>query len=313
MKWSQVDVKGPESLEEIAIACLSAAGCSGVQVIRQEDLPEFDYVDQGLSGPVPVDKSADSLDQEDIIVRGYLPEGQDPTAELWSALELYGLDDLPRPPALIVTILEDPGWSRSWRRYFRAARVGQRLVVAPSWSRRKPHRDEVLIWLDPGMAFGTGQHATTRLCLRAMERWVRPGARVLDVGCGSGILGIAASLLGSGPVMAFDVDCVAVATSRENCRLNHIEQQVMVQQGTLMPPYPPADIVVANILAPTIINLAPAAAACLRQGAEPGVFIASGIVQSQVGAVRDALADAGLTCVEDTSIDDWACMVACAG
>lgn len=309
MKWTQVDVVGPETVEEAAIACLVNAGCSGVQVIRKEDLPEYDQE----WGPTPAPAAIrTSISLEEVIVRGYLPDSSDPAPAIREALGRSEAVNIHDGPILVsTTTIEDPGWSRSWRKYFRPARVGKRLVVAPSWAKYRARKNDLVLLLDPGMAFGTGQHGTTRLCLEALEQLITPSDRVVDVGCGSGILSLAAARLGATEVLALDTDCVAIETTRANTLTNNLDQLITTRQGSLAPPYPPADIVIANILAPIVIQLAPAAAACLAH-ARPGrgILIASGIVRSQEGDVREALAANGLGVVEASYADEWTCLVA---
>ena len=307
MKWTQVDVKTPEAFEEVAIACLMGSGCSGVQVIRQEDLPQYDT--EWSPTPPGGLKSPHCLEPQDVVVRGFLPAGTDPSPEILSAIARADLL-LSTEAVVLVTEVQDDGWSRSWRRYFRPMRIGRRLVIVPSWERYKARKKDIVISLDPGMAFGTGHHATTRLCLQAMETRLVPGNAVIDVGCGSGILSIAAARLGARQVLALDMDPIAAATTRENIVINQVAGCVEVRADTLRPPYSRADLVVANILAPIIIELLPAIVECLNSEREsPGLFLASGIVRSQEGAVTDAFNLHGLTHIESLYSDEWVCLV----
>ena len=306
MRWTQIDVTGPEDAEETAIASLVSVGCSGVQVIRQEDLPEFD--DDTVTRAVSDCPARSRLGAEDVLVRGYLPDGQDPTADLQAALDRSGVwTTLSRACHVQVTTIDDPGWSRSWRQYFKASRVGKKIVVAPSWSRYRARKDDLVVLLDPGMAFGTGQHGSTRLCVQALEEHVRPGDRVIDVGCGSGILSITAVRLGAAAVMALDTDPVAVATTRVNVEMNQVAERVTIEQGSLPSSWSGVDIVVANILAPVIVHIAADAASALSPN---GIFISSGIVPSQAIDVRLALDSCGLELVEQSCSAGWTSLIA---
>jgi len=202
--------------------------------------------------------------------------------------------------------VQEEDWSNNWKAYFKPLRVGQRLVVIPSWETYDLQEGDLPIILDPGMAFGTGSHTTTALCLRQLERLVRPGTRVLDVGTGSGILAIAAKRLGAGKVTAIDVDPVAVRVARENMARNGVD--VAVQEGTIerLPP-DPYDLIVANIVAAVIIDILPEVATRLVQG---GRFLASGIITERKQEVLDAVRAAWLLPLEVWEEDGWVAILA---
>jgi ribosomal protein L11 methyltransferase len=209
--------------------------------------------------------------------------------------ELRGLGDgIVRP--LRARTVKDTSWADMWKRYFRTLRIGHRIVIKPSWRLYRLRKNDVLIELDPGMAFGTGQHATTQLCLEAMEELLPDGARVLDVGCGSGILSIAAALLGASYVDALDIDPMAVRATGDNAARNGVGKVVRVANGTLGEGWPfgdPAgsryDIVVANLSSRLVQSLAAELLAALAPG---GVLIASGVIEEQEPACRRALESA---------------------
>jgi ribosomal protein L11 methyltransferase len=196
-------------------------------------------------------------------------------------------------------------------------------VIVPTWETYEPAAQEIVIRLEPGMAFGTGLHPTTRLCLRAMEDHLTPGSTVLDVGTGSGILAIAASRLGAGSVLALDADLAAVSVAQQNVSMNGTSDRVVVQHGTLrggdtVPRYfvPDTDLgvldsgqfhlILINILAPVIISVAPELAARLRPG---GKVIAAGLIETQERDVVEALRAEGLFPVERTQEKDWVALV----
>jgi ribosomal protein L11 methyltransferase len=229
---------------------------------------------------------------------------------------------LPEPR---LRLLAETDWAEAWKAGYGVLRIGRRLVVRPTWRDDYiPHPDDLLIELDPGMAFGSGLHPTTRLCLEALEDYVRPGQAVLDVGTGSGILSIAAARLGAARVLALDTDPLAVQIARENAALSRVEDVVQVEVGTiqisnlqslisnlqsptsnLQPPT--SNLVVANILAETIMELAAALAAHLLPA---GVLIASGIIAERADAVVSCLRENGLSLVERRDDGEWVALVA---
>ena len=214
-------------------------------------------------------------------------------------------------PRLRYTELEERHWSEEWKRFFPVLRVGQRIVVRPSWRRYEQAPDDLVIELDPGRAFGTGQHQTTRLCLRALEQRVHSGDRVIDVGTGSGILAIVAARLGARSVWALDTDVDAVSVARENVQRNGVQRTVQVARGSLGGgrggSKSPADIVVVNISAVALEALAPQIARALRPG---GLLIAAGFLAERLSELEAAVAAAGLRSLAVEAEDGWRCIVA---
>ncbi|MGB2695451.1 MAG: 50S ribosomal protein L11 methyltransferase [Dehalococcoidia bacterium] len=210
--------------------------------------------------------------------------------------------------------VKDEAWAESWKRYFPVLRVGRRLVVRPSWRRHRARRDDVVIDLDPGMAFGTGQHETTRMCLEALEERITPGAAVLDVGTGSGILAIAAALLGAARVDALDIDSVAASVAAENVARNGVHEVVRVAQGSVGQPWPfdePAaqryDIILANLSSRLVRELSGRLVEALRPG---GALVVSGLIAEHEAACVEALVDAGGRMVDVSSDGDWRLLIA---
>jgi ribosomal protein L11 methyltransferase len=209
--------------------------------------------------------------------------------------------------------VDEEDWAESWKEHFHVERFGERIVVVPSWRTYDHQPDDVVIALDPGMAFGTGQHETTRMCLEALERVVAPGMRVLDVGCGSGILAIAAAKLGARDVVAVDVDVDCVRITRENAELNGVYETVAAEQGSVGAGWPfedpPSgfDVVVANIIARVIIEHAPALLGALAAG---GRLIVSGIIAEREAETCEALAAAGEGITSVRVMGEWRCIEA---
>jgi len=242
---------------------------------------------------------------------------------LWHLGQIYPI------PSPSVRWLSEADWMDKWKAGYELQRIGHRIVIRPSWQPYTAAQDEIVIQLDPGMAFGTGLHPSTRLCLAALEDYVQPGVRVLDVGTGSGILGIAAAKLGAASVVALDVDPVALEVARENVVGNNVEETVSLERASMhsLSSYgrldDPAghdvqifnalgnwngtfDLLLMNILAKIIAQSAKAIAACLTA---KGSFVVSGIIQPQEDEVRQALTAAGLKTEERRVHADWIALI----
>jgi len=215
------------------------------------------------------------------------------------------------PVAPDVTTLKEEDWANSWKVNFKPARIGNRLVIKPSWEDYSATGDDVILELDPGMAFGTGTHSTTRLCLEAVERYCSeeaPGRdlRVLDVGCGSGVLGIAAALLGGAKVVAVDIDPLAVTVTMENAAANRVSSLMDVSATPLEEIGGSFSIVVANILAEALVAMASDLTARVAAG---GVLILSGILTEREKFVLDGFAALPLELLELNHHEEWCCIV----
>jgi ribosomal protein L11 methyltransferase len=237
---------------------------------------------------------------------------------LWHLRQIY---PLPEPEFRAIA---EADWAEAWKQQYHRQRIGERTVISPAWEEYTPAQGEIVIRLEPGMAFGTGLHPTTRLCLEALEKHAAPGCSVLDVGTGSGVLAIAAAKLGARSVLAVDADPVAVGVAQQNVTLNGVGDQVVVRHGSLpggdvVPRHFLVDgsldlmetdlfsLVLVNILAPVIIGMAPALAE--RLGPD-GQIVAAGLIESQERDVRDALCEQGLQVAARTQEKDWVALVA---
>lgn len=211
--------------------------------------------------------------------------------------------------------LEDQDWANAWKEHYHPFRIANKIWIQPSWLEPKEvaadseedgiHPDDVVLTLDPGMAFGTGLHPTTQMCMCALEGIVQPGMTVLDVGTGSGILAIAAAKLGASRLLAFDTDILAVRATEENAAKNDVAKQIVLFQGTLDQVAEKGwDVVVVNILAPVIIQLFQQDELLSYIG-ENGRLILSGIIEEQGAGVETAVAEAGGCVVEKLQIRDW--------
>jgi ribosomal protein L11 methyltransferase len=216
--------------------------------------------------------------------------------------------------ALEIANVDGSGWLEEWKKYYKPFEICDGVIVCPVWEKPESRGKAVFI-IEPGSAFGSGLHQTTRLCAEALRKYLAPGMRLMDLGCGTGILSIIGLLLGAGEALAADLDPAAVSAARHNARLNNIpDSAYTVLSGSLLTD--PAlmakaraktyDLLVINIVADVIINFAPFTAAALRQG---GTLIASGIIGGRLEDVQKALLAAGFKVMEVTSRDGWFCLV----
>lgn len=214
---------------------------------------------------------------------------------------------------------EDKDWVNNWKEFFHAFRIGEDIVIKPTWQPDEEadvREGDIVLLIDPGISFGTGAHETTKLCIEELRRFVKEGDEVLDVGCGSGILSIAAVKMGAGHAYAIDIDPIAADATRENCEVNQVDSdRISVEAGNIIDD--PAlqekagrekyDIVVANILADVLVPLTPVIVPAMKKG---GLYITSGIIDKKEEEVRAAVEDAGLTVVEINHMNDWVSIVA---
>jgi ribosomal protein L11 methyltransferase len=204
--------------------------------------------------------------------------------------------------------LAEEDWAEAWKKHYTILHIGKHLVIKPSWLEYATRADDVVIELDPGMAFGTGLHPTTRMCMAAIEEHIAPNATMLDVGCGSGILSITAAKLGARKIRALDLDPIAVETTARNVAINRADSIVRVEHRSIDADRDcnQFDLVCINILAEIVCDLAPAVARALRAG---GIVIASGILDFKADDVRDAFAECGIDVIEKKQEEDWVALI----
>jgi ribosomal protein L11 methyltransferase len=222
MTWLELTVEcEPEAVESVS-ELLSQHGYNSGVVVDQPIIPGRDGPEYTFDATRPVTvRTYLALDERAEEARARVEQG------------LWFLGMMRQVGALLVTPIAEEDWANAWKRYYTVQRIGRRSVVVPSWQEYQPKPDDIVLKLDPGMAFGTGLHPTTRLCVALLEQYVTPGASTLDLGCGSGILAVAAVLLGARPVLALDTDPIAVTATQQNAALNGVADQITVAEGSL--------------------------------------------------------------------------------
>ena len=309
MKWSEVSVHTTHEATEAVANILHEAGASGVVI---EDSEEFDKERVDQYGEIyALDK--DDFPNEGVIIKAYLPVNSfinETVQEL--ELEIEGLRQFSLNPGRFtigITEVDEEDWANSWKQYFHPVKISKRFTIVPTWEVYTPvESDELIIELDPGMAFGTGTHPTTVLCLQALEKYLEPGQTIVDVGTGSGVLAIGAALLGAKHITALDLDEVAVRAAQENVTYNHADDRITVLKGNLLDSIDePPDLIIANILADVIMSFSQDAYQLVKPG---GLFITSGIIGAKRDEVRNDLSAQGFEIVETVLMEDWVAIIA---
>lgn len=298
MRWIEIALSVDGEAAEAVADLLSRYGHQGISIEQEGILPEA-YTE------------ADAPPPERLTVRAYMADDENVAAakkQLEDGLRYMNMMyPIPQPTYRAV---DDEDWANVWRDHYHPIRLGQRILIRPLWHDVAVGADEVELAVDPGMAFGTGTHPTTQLCLIALEQTVQPGQRVLDLGCGSGILAIAAAKLGAAHVLALDIDELAVTSTRENIAVNGVAEKIDVGQGGLENVITSArrfDLIVVNIIAPVIIGMC---ANGLGQTVRPGGYaIFSGVIESQAEEVEAALQQTGLVPHHRHQQGDWLAIV----
>ncbi|GLB58260.1 50S ribosomal protein L11 methyltransferase [Cytobacillus sp. NCCP-133] len=309
MKWSEISIHTTNEAVEPISNILHEAGASGVVI---EDPLELVKERKDQFGEI-YQLDPQDYPEEGVIVKAYLPvnsflgETVEEIKEAINNLILFNIDI--GANKVSISEVNEEEWATAWKKYYNPVKISERFTIVPTWEEYTPvSSDELIIELDPGMAFGTGTHPTTVMCIQALERTVKMGDIAIDVGTGSGVLSIAAAMLGAETVTALDLDEVAVNSARLNVKLNKVQHVVDVSQNNLLDGVDQrADIVVANILAEVILRFTDDVASAVKHG---GYFIASGIIQQKKQEVRDAIAAAGFDIEETIQMEDWVAIVA---
>ncbi|PRR77247.1 Ribosomal protein L11 methyltransferase [Clostridium liquoris] len=304
--WLEVTIVTSSEAVEAVSAILYNVGVKGVSIEDPEDIEfkkkhpgDWDYFDETLLQV-----------KEGAVLKGYFKE-DDKFEEYFKYikesvenLDKFGLD---KGKGLVtVAKVNEQDWENNWKKYYKPTKIGEKIVVRPIWEPYEKGEEEIVINLDPGMAFGTGTHETTRMCVQALEKYVTPDSTVFDIGTGSGILAIAAAKLKAKKVIGVDLDPVAVTSAKENIELNNLNN-IEILHGNLMEVVVGrANIVVANIIADTIILLAEDVKNFIEK---EGYFISSGIIKDRKDDVIKKLEQCGFQIVEVDTDGEWVCIV----
>jgi len=313
MVWNEIVLKVDNVIAEIAIGVLAEYGIDGL-VIEDEsilddlsrDRARWDYVDESL---ISVEKGKTVLkgytDQEkdlDILMRNL-------RLSLERAVERIGQGVF----ELKSKSLQNRDWNTEWKKYFKPIRIGEKIIIKPSWESLDEKdlifsQKSIVIELDPGLAFGTGTHETTRMCLEFLEKYIEKGIKAYDIGCGSGILALASAKLGATEVLGIDMDGDAVKAAKENVIKNKEEEICSIMQGDLLKELDvPADLLIANIIFDVVLNLLETAAPYVKKN---GLFIASGILEEKTEEMADAVEESAyFDLIEKKTENGWTAMV----
>ena len=307
MEWVKLAVSINEEASELISEILLEAGATGTETAGGS-MPELAGFDE-----VPPDE----MPSGECTVSAYFPRDGELDAKIADVeeslrkLKLVELGFDPGTLEIQTAVVNEQDWENEWKKYFKPQRVSDFVVIKPTWEEYSPEKDDIVIEIDPGMAFGTGAHETTRMCIAMLEEYLENGASVLDIGCGSGILSVAAALLGAGSVLALDLDSVAVEVAEKNVRLNNAESKVSVIRSDIVSEVPAGkkfDVVVANIIADVIIRLNDS---ILKYIKKPGIYICSGIIAERLDEVLASLNKHGLRAIKVSKMGEWravACM-----
>lgn len=307
MKWTEVSIQTTHEAVDMVANIFHDLGSSGVVIEDPELINSYLRSGRWDYSDIPVE-----INTEIVVVKAYLLADEHLDAKLSlfeekiQELVSYGINKGSGITQCRDVMEED--WATSWKEFFHPIKVGERIVIKPSWEEYVPMADDLVIELDPGMAFGTGTHHTTAMCCRVLEEVVHPGHVVFDVGTGSGILAVAAAKLGASHVQAVDFDTVAVRVAKENVVINNAQNIVQVAQSDLFTGITgQADVIVANIVADIVIKLLPEVPARLN---DDGVFIASGIITERLSDVTTAMLVQNLVIDKVIEEGGWVAIVA---
>lgn len=308
MKWSELSIHTTNEAVDAVSNILHEAGASGVVI---EDSEELVRERENQFGEI-YSLNPDDFPLDGVRVKAYLAETSfllETVEEIKLAINNLQNFNIDLGHNLItVSQVDEEDWATAWKKYYHPVKISNRFTIVPTWEDyERVSTDEIIIELDPGMAFGTGTHPTTVMCLQALEKTVQPNSKVIDVGTGSGVLSIGAAKLGATSIHALDLDEVAVTSAKENIALNHVGHLIEVTHGNLLDNVnEQADIVIANILAEIIMTFTDDAFSIVK---EEGLFITSGIISAKKEDVKNALQKSGFEIEEVMMMEDWVTII----
>ncbi|AUJ26222.1 50S ribosomal protein L11 methyltransferase [Virgibacillus dokdonensis] len=309
MKWSELCIHTTNEAIEPISNILHENGASGLVI---EDAMDLVREHTSTFGEV-YELDPEQYPDEGVYIKAYLPmnsflgETVEEIKQAINNLMLYDID-LGRNQITLSEVHEEE-WATAWKKYYKPVKISKRITIKPTWEAYQPvDTDEMIIELDPGMAFGTGTHPTTVLSIQALEQFLKENDTVIDVGSGSGVLSITAALLGANHVYAYDLDDVAVNSTMLNAKLNNLAMKITAKQKNLLDHVTvEADLIVSNILAEVIVRFVEKAWSQLKPG---GHFITSGITQAKKQFVKDHLEQQGFEIIQTNELEDWVSLVA---
>ena len=301
--WIEITIHTTNEASEIVESILLDYGSTGVAIEDPTTLEENLHDDFGTI----VELSPTDFPDVGVIVKGYINElnfDNETFTRFKGELEQLGQNiNIGEFFKIETTTIKDSDWENSWKDYFDILNIGEKFVIVPTWREYENEENKYVINIDPGMAFGTGGHETTSLCIKNLEKYVKPHDNIIDVGCGSGILSIAASYLTDGEIKAVDLDKLAVDVSRENFALNNLENRITVEEASLLTKETKKyNVIVANILAHIIELMLDDAYNLLEDG---GYYITSGIIKDKKDELLEKMLERGFKLVEETSDNEW--------
>lgn len=309
MSWSELSIHTTQEAVEPISNILHEAGAGGVVIEDRNDLVKEWDTDFGEVYQL----NPDDYPEEGVLMKAYLPvnsflgETVEEIKEAVNGLMLYDIE-LGRNTITISEVNEEE-WATAWKKYYKPVKISERITIIPTWEEYEPvSTDELIVELDPGMAFGTGTHPTTVMCVQAIEKVLEKGDRMIDVGTGSGVLSIAAAKMEAEVVKAYDLDEIAVKSAKLNVKLNGVQDTVTVKQNNLLDQADDqVDVITANLLAEIILRFIDDARKTLRPG---GLFITSGIIKAKKQQVKSELIRGGFSIEETLEMEDWIAFIA---
>lgn len=309
MKWSEFSIHTTQEAVEPISNILHEAGASGVVIEDVFDL----YKERADQYGEIYQLNPKDYPTEGVVIKAYLLVNSflgDTVDSIKTAIDNLIMYDIDLGHnEITVNEVNEEDWATAWKKYYHPVKISDKITIVPTWEEyEKETEDEMIIELDPGMAFGTGTHPTTVMCIQGLEKYVEPGDKVIDVGTGSGVLSIAAAKLGASEVKAYDIDEVAVQSAQVNVELNKVNDVVSVGMNSLLEGIEgPVDIIVGNLLAEIIVRFVADAKRVVKPG---GYFITSGIIAAKRAEVEDKLLTEGFEIVEVLTMEDWVAIVA---